>query len=86
MMDDPNINSLKNPSAQYSQALTFAKQYKKLLQDLNTTFNGNPGNLQTAIDEMRSLGALAPELMTTDNGLGTNQTIGTPFQDPDGTS
>lgn len=86
MMDDPNINVLTNPSPQYTQALEFANQYMLLLQNLNTTFNGNPGNLGTAVGDMYTLKGLAPSLMTTDNGLGTGQAIGTPFQHPDSTS
>ncbi|PXF40627.1 hypothetical protein BWQ96_09658 [Gracilariopsis chorda] len=82
MMDDPDYRCLTADSSEYKQAVKFAGKYHDMLVSLTSSFNGTPSDMSSAVTDMRALRALAPMAMKADNGLGTGETIGTPFQEP----
>ena len=58
----------------------FAYNYSSLLNSLHNTFNGDPGELDTAIGIMYDLRVNAVSLMETDTGDGTGHTVGPSYE------
>jgi hypothetical protein len=74
MIDNPSQVNYPAGSRAALISAEFAETYQALLSALNTTFNGNPDNIRTAIGTMYSLALIADQLMQTPSGLqpGTN--------------
>lgn len=74
MIDNPSQVNYPVGSRAALISAEFAETYQALLSALNATFNGNPGNIKTAIGTMYSLALIADQLMQTPSGLqpGTN--------------
>ena len=74
MIDNPSRVNYPAGSRAALLSAEFAETYQALLNALNTTFNGTPDNIKTAIGTMYSLALIADQLMQTPSGLqpGTN--------------
>jgi hypothetical protein len=58
----------------------FNREYSSLLGILESSFNGKPGNLNSAISTMLNLKTLAQKLMSTQIDDGSGETLAPSFQ------
>jgi hypothetical protein len=82
MIDNPSQVNYPAGSRAALISAEFAETYQALLSALNTTFNGQPGNLATAIGTMYSLALIADQLMQTPSGLQPGTSAGPQFVVP----
>ena len=82
MIDDPSQVNYPAGSRAALLSAEFAETYQALLRALNATFNGNPGNIDTAIGTMYSLALIADQLMQTPSGLTPGTHAGPQFVVP----
>lgn len=82
MIDNPSLVNYPAGSRAALLSAEFAETYQALLNALNTTFNGNPANIKTAIGTMYSLALIADQLMQTPSGLQPGTHAGPQFVVP----
>jgi hypothetical protein len=81
MIDNPSLVTYPVGSRAELLATQFTETYNALLQALHKTFNGDPGNIRTAIGTMYSMGLIAVQLMQTPSGLVDGLNAGPQFKD-----